>query len=180
MAAYRIRGADRCDRPSAAELSCPRLACRPGSCALPCPGKSGCQPCRTTHAGMDLSHRHEIATVIDGLAEPGRKLEDSLRPQACGTSTKLPAASHFPKFMSGMAGTKLSNFGNAVLGTLDIETINPTCIEWWRAAEGFGVPRYSERNGPWPRLYCPSLFYPRFLRRQQPNPRVKHRLKLRP
>ena len=21
-------------------------------------------------------------------------------------------------------------------------------------------PRYSERNGPWPRLYCPSQFYP--------------------
>jgi hypothetical protein len=32
--------------------------------------------------------------------------------------------------MSGMAGTKLSNFGNAALsGILDIETINPTCIE---------------------------------------------------
>ncbi len=39
-----------------------------------------------------------------------------------------------------MAGSEFSNFGNAVLdGLLDIETINPTCIQWWRASEGFGV-----------------------------------------
>src|SRR5712675_103977 len=36
-------------------------------------------------------------------------------------------------------------------------------------------PQYSERNCPWPHLYCPSLFYPRLLK-----PRVKHRPKLRP
>jgi hypothetical protein len=51
-------------------------------------------------------------------------------PVAAPAHIKLPAASHFPKFMSGMAGMTLSNFGIALLdGVLDIETINPTCIE---------------------------------------------------
>ena len=80
---------------------------------------------------MGLSHRLETATVVDGPAEPGRKLEDELKPRvAAPAHIKLPAALHFPKFMSGMAGMTLSNFGIALLdGVLDIETINPTCIE---------------------------------------------------
>jgi hypothetical protein len=57
---------------------------------------------------------------------------------------KLPVASHFPKFMPGMAGNQafelqkrgasvadltFASDTNAGTGTLDIETINPTCIE---------------------------------------------------
>lgn len=34
----------------------------------------------------------------------------------------------------------LSNFGKRRIGgVLDIETVNPTCIQSWRAFEGFGV-----------------------------------------
>jgi hypothetical protein len=35
----------------------------------------------------------------------------------------------FSEVRVGMAAGKLSSFGNAVLGLLDIETVNPTCIE---------------------------------------------------
>ena len=66
----------------------------------------------------------------------------------------------------------------------NIETINPTCLIW-SADVGIRRSRYSERNGPWPHLYCPSpsLFYPRLPARllsSLPRPRVKHRHKLRP
>ena len=56
-----------------------------------------------------------------------------------------------------------------------LKPVNPTCVVWSAGAE-IRRSRYSERNGPWPHLYCPSLFYPSLLR---PG-RVKHRHKLRP
>jgi len=66
-----------------------------------------------------------------------------LRSQADLASIKIPVTYIFPKFMSGMTGSRLSNFGKrrgtsvadltfatyVRTGTLDIETINPTCVE---------------------------------------------------
>jgi len=56
-------------------------------------------------------------------------------------------------------GWELEDAVKGVKGYWNVETINPTCVEWCVGA-GF-APRYSERNGPWPHLYCQSLFYPR-------------------
>ena len=40
---------------------------------------------------------------------------------------KVTGTPVFPKFVSGVNATEISNSGS---GVLDIETVNPTCIVW--------------------------------------------------
>ena len=164
---------------SAAKFSRSRLAGFTGTCTLPFARKSGQEARRYARAGLGLSHRPETEPVIDRAAEPGRQLESKVkgrlrtpRPNRRAVPHKVTGAPGFSEVASGLPRGK-SRTSDA--GWWDIETVNPTCIVWSADDRRIRRSRYSERNGPWPHLYCQSLFYPR-----HPNPRVKHRPKLRP
>jgi hypothetical protein len=75
LASDRIRGADRGDRPSAAEFPGARRPRRTGAGALSAARKSGGTAGGSPRSRLGFPHRHEIEPVVDGTAKPGRKLE---------------------------------------------------------------------------------------------------------
>ena len=75
LAAHRLRGADRRDRPSAAKFSRAGRAGRAGAGALSPARESGGPAGGSARAGLGFPHRHETEPVVDRPSEPGRELE---------------------------------------------------------------------------------------------------------
>ena len=96
-----LRGADRRDRPSAAEFSGACRPCRPGAGALPRARESGGPANRSASPRLGFPHRHETEHVIDRPPELRRQLE----------------------------GKEVTVWFEAASGAhWNIETINPTCL----------------------------------------------------
>src|ERR1700745_1220573 len=109
MAAHRDPGADCGDRPAATELSRIDRARGAGSRALP-PARVRSQKARRhARAGLGFPHRDETQPVVHGFKKSGWQLE---------------------------GGQRIVWYRS--WGVLDIETINPTCVEWC-VGTGFGV-----------------------------------------
>jgi ribosome-associated protein len=61
--------------------------------------------------------------------------------------------SNFEKRGASVVDLTFASDTNVRIGALDIETINPTCIEWWRATSVLSksvLPKVSEKTAPKP------------------------------